>query len=268
MTPSFDETTLRNIANVLGSVLTNKQISEQFKSAGIMETGDGTNKPDRIYYSLFSRQKQDNCGNNVLDFIIRIITPKRYSSEIEFERDRTAINEKLLYDGIEIDITGSPQRVSKAKTISEAKSRSVKIKQKIQGLVIHRDIMQYCEAEALQENYFHAILEITKSVAETLRQKSGYYSDGNELVDACFGLGLDKRPMLAFNTLQSQSDESEHKGFANFVKGFFSMYRNPKAHSVKIKEETQLSEMSEVLVVATIIHNRLDKTFKTGYKTA
>ena len=43
------------------------------------------------------------------------------------------------------------------------------------------------------------------------------------------------------------------------------MYRNPKAHNPKALEETQLSEMIEVLIVASIIHNKLDNTFKTGY---
>lgn len=75
-----------------------------------------------------------------------------------------------------------------------------------------------------------------------------------------------KKPMLAFNLLKSGSDESEHKGFSNFIKGFFSMYRNPKAHDPKLLEDTQLTEMTEVLVVATVIQNKLDKTFKTGFK--
>lgn len=44
------------------------------------------------------------------------------------------------------------------------------------------------------------------------------------------------------------------------------MYRNPKAHDPKILEDTQLSEMTEVLMIATIIHNKLDHTFKTGYR--
>ena len=103
-------------------------------------------------------------------------------------------------------------------------------------------------------------------MVEKLRQKSGYNADGADLVDDCFGLGKGKNPMLAFNTLQSESDESEHKGFGNFIKGFFSMYRNPKAHDPKLLEDTQLSEMTEVLVIATIIQNKLDKTFKTGLK--
>lgn len=44
------------------------------------------------------------------------------------------------------------------------------------------------------------------------------------------------------------------------------MYRNPEAHDPKLLEDTQLTEMTEVLVVATIIQNKLDKTVKTGFK--
>lgn len=267
MTKSFNPSTLRSISKIIGEeILTHKQINEQFHNSGLIDTGEGTNKPDRIYYTLASRQKQDNCGNNVLSFIIKIIDPKRYDSEASFEKHRTSINEKLLYEGIEINKEGQPKIVDKAKTISEAKSRSMKIKERVHGIGIHQDILLYCESEWLNENYFHAILEITKSIAHKLRQKSGYISDGALLVDECFGLGSEKKPMLAFNLLQSESDESEHKGFANFIKGFFSMYRNPKAHDPKLLEDTQLTEMTEVLVVATIIQNKLDKTYKTGYK--
>ncbi|SEJ78773.1 TIGR02391 family protein [Dyadobacter sp. SG02] len=266
MTDSFDDITLRNLSGIISAILTHSQITEQLSSSLIAEASQGSNKNDRIYYSLKERQLQDKCGNNVLAFVARILNPKRYSDEASFERDRTAINEKLVYEGIEIDKSGQPKRVDKARTISEAKRRSQKIKEKVHGIGIHPNILPYCEEEWLKENYFHAILEITKSVAERLRELSGYFSDGSELVDDCFGLGKDKRPMLAFNTLTTQSDESEHKGFGNFCKGFFSMYRNPKAHNAKILEDTQASEMTEVLVVATIIHNKLDVTLKTGYK--
>lgn len=199
-------------------------------------------------------------------FVSNLLNPKRYGDETTYEKDRSLINEKLLYEGIEINKRGEARQVNKARTISEAKERSLKIKQKVNDIIIHREILPFCEEEWLKENYFHAILEITKSIAERLRQKSGYKSDGADLIDDCFSLGKDKRPMLAFNMLQTPSDESEHKGFGNFCKGFFSMYRNPKAHNPKILEETQLSEMIEVLVVATIIHNKLDHTYKTGYK--
>ena len=266
MTKSFDDITLRNLSDIISGMLTHTTISQYLSSAGIAETGKGTNKTDRIFYALKARQEQDKCGNNTLAFIITLLQPKRYNNESIFETDRTRINEKLVYEGIEIDKSGQPKQVDKAKTISEAKGRSLKIKEKVHGIGVHREILPYCETEWLQENYFHAILEITKSVAQRIRQLSGYNSDGSELIDECFGLGKDKKPMLAFNTLRTDSDESEHKGFGNFCKGFFSMYRNPKAHNPKILEDTQLTQMTEVLVVATIIHNKLDNTFKTGYK--
>lgn len=265
MTQAFDDITLRNLSDIISDMLTHPKISEQLAGAGILEAG-GNNKTDRVYYALKARQKQDNCGNNVLSFVVRLLNPKRYNNEAEYEFDRTRINEKLIYEGIEINKSGEAKLVQKAKTISEAKERSLKIKQIIHSIKIHSDILRFCEEEWLNENYFHAILEITKSVAERLRVTSGLKSDGTELIDECFGLGKDKMPMLAFNTLQTPSEESEHKGFGNFCKGFFSMYRNPKAHNVKILEETQLSEMTEVLIVATIIHNKLDKTYRTGYK--
>ncbi|MBX2896347.1 MAG: TIGR02391 family protein [Cyclobacteriaceae bacterium] len=263
---SFDEVTLRNISKIFSDILSHKQITEQFTICGIVESGPGSNREDRIYYSLQERQKQDNCGNTVLSFILKVIQPKRYSDEDTYELHRTRINEKLIYDGIEIDKAGQPKSVAKAKTISEAKERSLKIKQKVHGLNIHHEILPYCEEEWLKENYFHSILEITKSVAERLRQLSGYTNDGADLVDDCFGLGKDNKPMLAFNLLKLESELSEHKGFGHFIKGFFSMYRNPKAHDPKISSESGLLQMTEVLVISTIIHNKLDKTFKTGYK--
>jgi uncharacterized protein (TIGR02391 family) len=266
MTKSFDDITLRNISDIVSNMLTHTKISEHLASSGIAPSQNGSNKTDRIFYALKERQEQDKCGNNVLAFVVRLLNPKRYNDEGAFEKDRTSINEKLVYEGIEIDKSGQPRQVDKAKTISEAKSRSLKIKEKVHGIGVHRDILPYCEEEWLKENYFHAILEITKSVAARLRQLSDYTSDGAELVDECFGLGKDNKPMLAFNTLQTDSDKSEHKGFGNFCKGFFSMYRNPKAHTPKILEDTQLTEMTEVLVVATIIHNKIDNTHRTGYK--
>ncbi len=266
MTQSFDDITLRNLSDIISNMLTHRQISETLLSSGISDTSEGLNKTNRIYYALRARQKQDNCGNTVLSFVVKLLNPKRYNDEAAYERDRTKINEKLLYEGIEINQKGEAKIVEKARTITEAKERSLKIKQKVHGIGIHSDILAFCEEEWLKENYFHAILEITKSVAERLRQKSGYKTDGSELVEDCFGLGKDKRPMLAFNSLQTPSEESEHKGFSNFCKGFFSMYRNPKAHNPKILEDTQLTQMTEVLVIATIIQNKLDNTFKTGLK--
>ena len=120
--------------------------------------------------------------------------------------------------------------------------------------------------EWLMDNYFHTILEVTKSVPDKIRQISGLKTDGAPLIYEAFGLGNDNKPMLAFNLLQSESDISEHKGFNNFLKGFNGMYRNPKAHNPKIHEDTQLDDLTEVLLIASVIYRKLDFTYRTGYK--
>ena len=132
MTNSFDDITLRNLSDIISEMLTHTKISEHLLGAEIKESQYGTNKTDRLFYALKERQEQDRCGNNVLAFVARLLNPKRYNDEDIFEKDRTSINEKLVYEGIEIDKTGQPNKVDKAKTISEAKKRSLKIKEKVQ----------------------------------------------------------------------------------------------------------------------------------------
>lgn len=263
----FDKQDLRNISDVLSEIITHSKITEYLKDCNISES-EGTNKSDRIYYALKERQDKDGCGNNVAAFILRIISPKRYNSELEFENDRSQINEKLAFVGYSISQKGELKECAKASTISEAQERSQKIKKKIHGLKIHHDIIPYCDEEWLRDDYFHAIEEVARCVFDVLKQKSGNYSiDGAVLVDFCFALKDEKhpKPKLAFNMLSSDSEISEHKGFANFCKGFYGMYRNPKAHSSRKNEDTSLEQLAEVLVVATIIHNRLDSVYPTGF---
>ena len=63
MTTSFDLSTLRSISKIIGeNILTHKQINEQFQNSGLVDTGEGTNKPDRIYNTLKARQIQDNLS--------------------------------------------------------------------------------------------------------------------------------------------------------------------------------------------------------------
>ena len=264
MIKSFDNNSLRNFSDVLAVILSHKEISIILAECSIPEAG-GFNKSDRLYYAFLEKQRVDNCGNNIAAFIKYVITPKRYDDELSFEKDRSAINEKLAYDGLQIDAQGVIVPCKAATTVTEAKERSQNIKAKIKGMTIHHEIIRYCDEEWLHQDYFHAIEEIAKSVFDRLRKTSESNKDGAELIDECFALGKDNRPRFAFNKLETMSELSEHKGFANLCKGFYGLYRNPKAHSVRVDETTDLEDMSEVLIVATIIHNKLDNTFKTGF---
>lgn len=258
----FDEQALRNFASVLANILMHGKITEMLALCNIPQA-EGSNKSDRIYYALKRIQDRNDCGNNVMDLIQKTITPKRYDDYQEFENHRASINEKLLYEGYEINEKGEVLQCKKAQTIPEAKERSQKIKTKIRGMRIHSEIIKYCDEEWLNEDYFHAIEEVAKSVFDRLRNMTGIQQDGGALVTSCFSSGQSGVPLLALNRLETESEKSEQKGFMNFCIGFYGLYRNPKAHNVRVNEEVKLEQFAEVLVVASIIHERLDHVYLT-----
>lgn len=258
----FDELALKNFACVLADVLTHGKITEMLNLCNIPQA-EGSNKQDRIFYAFKRIQERNNCGNNVIDFIQKTITPKRYSDNQEFENGKAAINEKLLYEGYEINEKGQILQCKKAQTIPEAQERSRKIKLKIRGMRIHSEIIKYCDEEWLNEDYFHAMEEVAKSVFDRLRNMTGIQQDGGALAISCFSLGQSGIPILAMNRLETESEISEQKGFMNFCIGFYGLYRNPKAHNARVNEEVKLEQFAEVLVVASIIHERLDHVYQT-----
>ncbi len=260
--PKFDEQALKNFAGVLANVLTHSKITEMLMMCNI-PPAEGSNKQDRLYYAFKSIQDKNGCANNVVDFIQKTISPRRYDDNEKYEKDRTSINEKLLYEGYEINEKGQMQQCKKAQTISEAKERSQKIKTKIRGMKIHSEIIRYCDEEWLNEDYFHAMEEVAKSVFDRLRQITGIQQDGAALVANCFAIGQSGFPLLALNKLETLNEKSEQTGFMNFCTGFYGLYRNPKAHNARVNEDVKLEQFAEVLVVASIIHERLDHVYLT-----
>ena len=65
-------------------------------------------------------------------------------------------------------------------------------------------------------------------------------------------------PVLAINAGVTASDRSEQSGFANFVTGLLSLYRNPTAHDPKIHRQVTEEELLEALTAMSMVHRRLD----------
>jgi len=61
-------------------------------------------------------------------------------------------------------------------------------------------------AELVADNYFHAVLEATKSIADKLRVKSGLSEERAKLVDATL---CGSAPRIAINDLLTDSQRSE-----------------------------------------------------------
>ena len=123
--------------------------------------------------------------------------------------------------------------------------------------------LRFCRAELLQDNYFHAVLEATKSVADKIRAKTGLTGDGADLVDQALALGKSGMPFLAFNSLRTESEQSEQKGLLNLMKGIFGTFRSPTAHAPRLSWSMTEQDALDLLTMASFLHRRLDSAVRT-----
>jgi uncharacterized protein (TIGR02391 family) len=196
----------------------------------------------------------------VLDFIQAYLAPVRFVGNNElFEAERTKLNTILAFSGIEYGADGQFRQREAAKTLSEAEKRVRTIQSKFQGRRIHSEVLKYCKIELMQDNYFHAIFEATKGLAQRIRDMSGVQADGSALIDRVFSI---EQPILAFNALQTDTEKSEHKGFAALLKGCFAAVRNPLAHEPKILWDGE-DDAADYLSLISLLHRKLDDCFQT-----
>lgn len=79
---------------------------------------------------------------------------------------------------------GEIYSVDRATTISEAQRCADELRADLETRGVHPDVLRFCRAELVADDYFHAVLEATKSIADKIRLKSGLTADGAPLVDA------------------------------------------------------------------------------------
>jgi uncharacterized protein (TIGR02391 family) len=257
--PKLEETRLQAICGVLGDTaegLTGSEIGQLLARCGIDDPMPDMTKRHRLFEALRAKQDRDGCANNVLAFVQTALDPVRFiSNPAGFAAFRDRLNEALAFSGLHLGEDGKLQAVSQARTLDEAQERAGRLRSELARRKVHHDVLQFCKAELLQNNYFHAVFEATKSVAEKIRQRTGLTSDGAELVDEAFGL---KSPLLAINTLRTETEQTEQKGFANLVKGVFGVFRNVTAHAPKITWPIDEQDALDLLSIVSYIHRRLD----------
>lgn len=265
--PSFDETVLFKICEVLTDTsggLTGSQIGQLLQATGIDDCSLSSTKRYRLNDALISRQQIDRCGNNVVAFIQAALNPVRYvQNHAEFEVLRDELNKVLGFAGYQVNDEGKVVLATRSKTLSDAQKRANRLRRQLQERQVHADVLKFCKAELLQDNYFHAVFEATKSVADKIRCKSGLGKDGSQLVDAAFGFKLPRYPILAFNSLQTETEQSEHRGLANLIRGMFGTFRNTTAHAPKITWKIDEQDALDLLSIASLLHRRLDTAVNT-----
>jgi uncharacterized protein (TIGR02391 family) len=141
-----------------------------------------------------------------------------------------SVNTVLAFQGLEFREDGEFHSIKPVSTLTEAEKRAQKLKASVFDRKLHNDLLRFCRTELLQDNYFHAVLEATKSIASKVRSMTGLSSDGAQLIDAAFG---GSNPLLKINAFKTDTEKSEQRGFTNLAKGLFGIFRNPTAHAPK-----------------------------------
>lgn len=259
--PSLSSAQIDRLCELLEGCGTHTELNKAFASRGVNQEIPASSKKNRIEWVFTDFQRRDGCANGIMAFIQHYLAPARFVGKADqFNLIRSQLNTILAFSGLEFGADGQFRSVSKAATLDEAEKRAKTLRSKFEGRAIHSEVIKYCEAELLQENYFHAVFEATKGLAQRIRELSGVDGDGAALVDRVFSV---EKPILAFSSLQTETEKSEHKGFAMLLKGCFGAVRNPLAHEPKLLW-TGEEDAADYLSLISLLHRRLDECNKTG----
>jgi len=257
--PCFDATLLEAVCKVLADTsngLKGDEIGHILTDMGVADPGPASTKWKRLFNALALAQNSHQSGNHLIMCVNRAMKPARYISMPElFEWRRDGLNIALAFAGYAVREDGQVIHTKREATLTGARSRASRLRSLLETRGTHPEVFKYCRAELLEENYFHAVLEAVKGLAERIRQLSGLGSDGAELVNQVFSI---KAPILALNALSSETEISEQKGIVNLLVGVFGAIRNPTAHAPKVIWTMPEQDAIDVFALLSFIHRKLD----------
>lgn len=242
--------------------LTGSEIGYLLQDCKVTDVSPSMTKWKRLFNALVEAQNKHQVGNHLIMFINRALDPVSYARDKDkFEWRRNELNVVLSFSGFSVREDGKVIHTTKETTLKGARTRAGALRSKLEDRGSHSEIFKYCRAELLEENYFHAVLEAIKGVADRIRDLSGLTSDGAELVNTAFSI---KTPILAINKLSTETQQSEQKGFSNMIVGIFGAVRNPTAHAPKISWPMTEQDALDIFAMVSFVHRKLDGTSKVG----
>jgi len=185
----FPENQIEKLSRLLAECGSGTDISRVLTDCKLKDNSGESTKWRRIYWVFLDSQNQYNSANHILGFIQSFLSPVRFVGRSEeFEVHRQHLNAILAFSGLEYAKDGEFKRCNTARTLDEAEKRLNTIHNKFKGRLLHTEVLKYCKVELLQDNYFHAVFEAMKGLAQRIREMSGVDLDGAALVDKVFSV--------------------------------------------------------------------------------
>ena len=261
--PPFKASQLEAACKVLADTangLKGDEIGYILSDMRISDPDAGGTKWRRLFNALALAQNTHQVGNHLIMFINRAMDPVRYTSAPEaFAWRRDGLNVVLALCGYRVREDGKVAHTTPETTLAGAQARAGRLKGLLEARATHQEVFKYCRAELLQDNYFHAVFEATKGLAQRLRDMSGLSTDGADLVNTAFST---KSPIIAVNSLSTETETSEQKGIANLMVGLFGAIRNPTADSPRTVWAMPEQDAIDMFALVSFLHRKLDSAVR------
>ena len=161
---------------------------------------------------------QESGSAGVLQLIKTLYPMEEYAENPdEFREFCRGLNRILRFSGVEYRDDGEFHRVTPTRDLTEAERRARAMENKLASRRVHSEVQRYCKAQYMKENYFHAVFEAAKGLAERIREKTGLKIDGVNLIREIFERPKGGFPILAINALETETELNEHDGLTNLI---------------------------------------------------
>lgn len=270
---SLDQQQLKALCGVVAHTsqgLTKSELTVLLGQCGICTVDDGSsrsqwgytiglNKRDWLHNCLATEINNSHSLSKIFSFLQAALNPARYTSIDSRQQYRYLLEETnkiLLFAGLFIDQSGRLKEVSQAHTLTEVDQRVNHLKKALYDRAIHSEVQKYCVEDYLRADYYDAVFESAKGLAERVRQISGLTTDGGALFQAAFS---QNKPYIFFNAMKTESERSEFIGLKELLEAIFHLVRNPAAHTPKVNWKTDETKALDILTLISFAHKYLDE---------
>ena len=222
----------------------------------------GLNKRDWLYKCLVQEINSSCSFSRVYAFLEKALNPVAFTdvkNRDKYNYLLEGVNKALLLAGLEITKEGKLIEVIRAKTLDEVDRRVNSLQRQLYNRSIHGEVQKYCIKDYLQKDYYDAVFEAAKGLAERVRQITGLTTDGGTLFQTAFSKN---NPYIFFNSMQTDSEKSEFTGLKELLESIFHLVRNPAAHTPKINWKVDEAKALDILTLISFAHKYLDECHK------
>lgn len=272
----LDEQQLKAVCDVLAETnlgYTKTELTRLLQQSKIVIVSDGRvsngytyqmglNKRDWLYNCLASEINNSHSFIRVYAFLEKALNPVAFTDEKNRDKYNyliEGVNKALLLAGLEITREGKLVEVVQAKTLEEVDRRVNSLRLQLYNRAIHDEVQKYCIKDYLQKDYYDAVFEAAKGLAERVRQITGLTTDGGTLFQTAFSKN---DPYLFFNSMQTDSEKSEFTGLKELLESIFHLVRNPAAHTPKVNWKVDEAKALDILTLISFAHKYLDECYK------